>query len=459
MKLRKLTAFLLVTLLVLPLLVGCAEALGDADQPSKTTEDPYAPLTTEKKDYSAAVGMTISVVANGVNMGKAFSADVCDAYQGILGELVNVRMEDMSGIHVCSGDELRVKVDRVDATTPPTVHAAKIELVAYGKYHEGDDEYMIPGYGFGPYTIPDLSEISINEKMPSANALKNAKDSKDTYRLRSYDWTDYGALRVIRVADGIVYLAAAGSRVANMALVGIPKDSFRVGDHVNVDVLKYYQENESWIEVAYLEDVIAFKLLTEEETHRAYRSSHMIDKPVIYLYPEEETVCSVKVDLDGTLTCTYPEHGKDGWKDFTAYPDGTLVFPDGKEYYALYWEGVQAAAWDFSQGYCVRGEDTAAFLEWALAEQGLTAREANEFIVYWLPQMQENRYNVITFQTDAYTDSAPLEITPAPDSLLRVFMVYYPTDTKVEIAPQTFEGFARSGFTVVEWGGSQISEP
>ena len=182
-------------------------------------------------------------------------------------------------------------------------------------------------------------------------------------------------------------------------------------------------------------------------------------KPILYFYPETPTVCSAKLTLNGQLTCTYPEHGKDGWKNFTAYPDGTLVFPDGKEYYALYWEGVQAAAWDFSQGYCVRGEDTAAFLEWALAEQGLTAREANEFIVYWLPQMQENRYNVITFQTDAYTDSAPLEITPAPDSLLRVFMVYYPTDIKIEIAPQTFEGFVRSGFTVVEWGGSQISEP
>ena len=458
MKLRKLTAFLLVTLLVLPLLVGCAEALGDADQPSKTTEDPYAPLTTEKKDYSAAVGMTISVVANGVNMGKAFSADVCDAYQGILGELVNVRMEDMSGIHVCSGDELRVKVDRVDATTPPTVHAAKIELVAYGKYHEGDDEYMIPGYGFGPYTIPDLSEISINEKMPSANALKNAKDSKDTYRLRSYDWTDYGALRVIRVADGIVYLAAAGSRVANMALVGIPKDSFRVGDHVNVDVLKYYQENESWIEVAYLEDVIAFKLLTEEETHRAYRSSHMIDKPVIYLYPEEETVCSVKVDLDGTLTCTYPEHGKDGWQNFTAQPDGTLIFPDGKEYYCLYWEGKAKFAPDFSKGFCVKGSDTADFLAEILPELGLTDREANEFIIYWLPILQKNPYTLISFQSEAYTSTAELEISPAPDSLLRVYMAAKPLTAPVEIEPQTFDGFERIGFTVVEWGGSIIEE-
>ena len=183
------------------------------------------------------------------------------------------------------------------------------------------------------------------------------------------------------------------------------------------------------------------------------------EKPILYFYPEVSTVCSAKVTLNGELTCTYPAHGADGWKDFVAHPDGTLVFPDGKRYYALYWEGLQKAEWDFSRGFCVRGEDTAAFLEWALAEQGLNEREANEFIIYWLPQMQDAPYNVISFQTEAYTEGAALEITPAPDSLLRVFMTYYPTDAEVEIAPQIFEGFTRQGFTVVEWGGSPVRQP
>lgn len=182
-------------------------------------------------------------------------------------------------------------------------------------------------------------------------------------------------------------------------------------------------------------------------------------KPIIYLYPEESTVCSVKVDLDGELTCTYPEHSVDGWQNFIAHPDGTLVFPDGKEYYALYWEGINDVEWDMTKGFCVRGEDTAEFLEWALAEQGLTRREANEFIVYWLPLMQENPYNVISFQTTAYTDEVNLDITPAPDSLLRVYMTYYASDREVEIQPQSFESFERQGFTVVEWGGSIIERP
>ncbi len=182
------------------------------------------------------------------------------------------------------------------------------------------------------------------------------------------------------------------------------------------------------------------------------------EKPIIYLYPQVPTVCSVKLTLNGALTCTYPDYGK-GWDNFTAYPDGTLVFPDGKEYYALYWEGVQYGDWDLSKGFCVRGEDTASFLEWALASQGLTPREANEFIVYWLPRMQENTYNVISFQADTYTEGAVLDIAPAPDSLLRVFMTYYASDTYVDIAPQSFSPFIRQGFTVVEWGGSEIEKP
>ena len=179
-------------------------------------------------------------------------------------------------------------------------------------------------------------------------------------------------------------------------------------------------------------------------------------KPIIYFYPDTPTECSAKLELDGRLTCTYPEYGESGWDSFTAYPDGTLVFPNGKEYYALYWEGVHNTEWDMTKGFCVKGEDTAEFLEMALAEQGLTSREANEFIVYWLPRMQENAYNVISFQTKAYTDNARLEINPAPDSLLRVFMTYYATDEKIDIEPQTFEGFDREGFTVVEWGGAVI---
>jgi hypothetical protein len=214
------------------------------------------------------------------------------------------------------------------------------------------------------------------------------------------------------------------------------------------------------------EDITAITAMTEEDIWQSFVDRNrvdpdydapLVDKPVIYLYPEEDTECSVKVTLqNGRLTCTYPEHGENGWQNFTATPDGTLIFPDGKQYYCLYWEGKCDLEPDFTKGACVKGSETAAFLEKALAEMGLSEREANEFIIYWLPILQENPYNLISFQTEAYTSVAELEITPTPDSLLRVYMTAKPLDHYEEIEPQVFDGFERKGFTVVEWGGSII---
>ena len=177
-------------------------------------------------------------------------------------------------------------------------------------------------------------------------------------------------------------------------------------------------------------------------------------KPVIYLYPEETTRVTVDLAFNGKLTCTYPAY-ENGWR-VTAAPDGTLTDAAGQTYNYLYWEGEGSEVYDLSQGFCVSGSDTAAFLEDALAQLGLTRREANEFIVYWLPMMEDNAYNLITFQREAYTEAAKLTVTPAPDSVLRVFMVWKPLEKPVELPEQTLPAFERRGFTVVEWGGTRI---
>ena len=177
-------------------------------------------------------------------------------------------------------------------------------------------------------------------------------------------------------------------------------------------------------------------------------------KPVIYLYPEEKSRVEVSLDYCGELTCTYPRY-KQGWT-VTAQPDGTLTDEQGKEYNYLYWEGVGYDNFDFSEGFCVTGEDTAEFLENALASLGLTRREANEFIVFWLPMMEKNPYNVIAFQTETYEEAAKLHVSPKPDSLIRVFMAWYGSQEAVELQEQQLTTPEREGFTVVEWGGSEV---
>ena len=164
-------------------------------------------------------------------------------------------------------------------------------------------------------------------------------------------------------------------------------------------------------------------------------SSMSDEKPVIYLYPEQEEEVSVRLDYDGKLTCTYPEYDN-GWH-VTAAPDGRITDENGQEYNYLYWEGETEQEYDFSEGFCVAGEDTAEFLEDALDRLGLTRREANEFIVYWLPRMEQNEYNLISFQSEAYTDHARLSIQPEPDTVIRVFMAYKPVENEQEIPEQT----------------------
>lgn len=226
---------------------------------------------------------------------------------------------------------------------------------------------------------------------------------------------------------------------------GTLPEEWCVGDKVHVTYENAYYDEAQQRGEADLLEVTASDFTPDPDV--AY-------KPVIYLYPETETDVSVRLRLNGRLTCTYPAYGE-GWQ-VTAMPDGTLTDVNGLSYNYLYWEGELDTRYDFSKGFCVRGEDTAAFLEEALAKLGLTRREANEFIVYWLPQMQENPYNLISFQTQCYLDAAGLEISPVPDTLIRVFMAWMPSEIQVEMEPQLLNAPERTGFTVVEWGGTRV---
>ena len=191
--------------------------------------------------------------------------------------------------------------------------------------------------------------------------------------------------------------------------------------------------------------------------YRRTRRSRGILRDVTSYYDiaVEKTDIDVTLDFNGTLSFTYPEY-KGIWR-ITAYPDGTVYDRDtGLEYSYLFWEGISNVEYDMSSGFVVKGEDTAEFLRTTLAEMGLTPREYNEFIVYWLPRMQGNAYNLICFQSEIYTENAKLNITPKPDSMLRVFMAFRPLEQPIEIQPQTIQPFVRHGFCVVEWGGAEI---
>ena len=141
-----------------------------------------------------------------------------------------------------------------------------------------------------------------------------------------------------------------------------------------------------------------------------------------------------------------------------AHPDGTLTnLADGREYSYLFSEGKEYDLHiDETRGFVVKGSETREFLQTKLAELGLIPREYNEFIVFWLPKMEQNPYNFIQFVGEEYENSAPLFISPKPDSILRVFMAFKALDHYEQVTPQIIKPFERKGFSVVEWGGTEI---
>lgn len=181
-----------------------------------------------------------------------------------------------------------------------------------------------------------------------------------------------------------------------------------------------------------------------------------VDKPIIYLYPEQETEVTVKLKNPEKLTCTYPKY-KESWNVIAKLNGDLIDLNTGRNLYALYWEGINTTKSNDEEGFIVKGEDTIEFLEEKLAILGLTEREANEFIMYWLPQMESSKYNFIRFETiEEINENMELEISPKPDSIIRVMMEWQSISEEKEIEEQELVTPVREGFTVVEWGGSRI---
>ena len=180
-------------------------------------------------------------------------------------------------------------------------------------------------------------------------------------------------------------------------------------------------------------------------------------KPVIYLYPKKKQKISVKLGNKDRIIVSYPKY-IDGW-NVLAEPNGDLLDLDtNKKLYSLYYENKNG--YDFrveKDGFVVRKEDIATFLEEKLEILGLNYKEKEEFIIYWLPELQKYDYNYIRFATmDEINKNMPLEFSDKPDTLIRVIMTYKPLNKQIEVEEQKLEKQERKGYVAVEWGGTKV---
>lgn len=186
----------------------------------------------------------------------------------------------------------------------------------------------------------------------------------------------------------------------------------------------------------------------------------MLEKPVIYLYPTEKTAIDIKLDLKGKLLTTFPKYDKK-W-EVIAEPNGQIFDKKTNRYYSsLFWDGTidfPSAHYKYEDGFIVPKEKLTEFFIEKLEHIGLNNQETNEFIQYWLPVLERNKYNFIHFLiNEKCSEIATLNVNPKPETSIRIYVEFYGLENFKNINEQQLPKTNRRGFTLVEWGGSDVS--
>ncbi|WP_310555107.1 TonB-dependent receptor plug domain-containing protein [Flavobacterium sp.] len=188
----------------------------------------------------------------------------------------------------------------------------------------------------------------------------------------------------------------------------------------------------------------------------------ILRKPVIYLYPKEKTDIDFQLNFKGELLTTFPKYDKN-WT-LTAYPDGKIFDKKTNRFYtSLFWDGkfdFPKEHYNYKEGFVVSKNNLNTFLIEKLEHIGLNTFETNDFMQYWLPILEKNEINFIHFRVNTDYDLISKNIVnPKPDTSIRVFMDFYALDKIMEFQEQILPKTERKGFTLIEWGGSDVSIP
>jgi ubiquitin len=183
---------------------------------------------------------------------------------------------------------------------------------------------------------------------------------------------------------------------------------------------------------------------------------HMVlKKPVIYVYPEKPMEVSVSINITkGKFSVVYPKfnEGNNSWK-IKANPNGDIEI-NNRKYPYLFYECDSYFNQETNEGFIVDENNAEAFLEEKLKFLGLNDKEKTDFITFWLPVLLKNKLSLCSFQSKEFFEHIPMNVSPKPDTLIRIFLTIKKIDAPIEVKEQKLERHERKGFTVVEWGGS-----
>ena len=231
-----------------------------------------------------------------------------------------------------------------------------------------------------------------------------------------------------------------------------------IPNRLDIEILCSWNENEwdendkEYFHINVIDTSCSYSCLPDFNWEMVCRD-YCLKKPIIYFYPITETEVNIKLWVPENLSHTYPKYNYEKWRNVLAQPDWDLEDMDTwRKLYALYREWKSDNETNFEEWFVVAWKDIIPFLEEKLAILWLNEREAEEFIVYWLPQMENNKYNLIRFETKTQQDeNMPLNITPTPDTVIRVMMDWKAIEEPINIPEQELTTPERTWFAVVEW--------
>lgn len=183
-------------------------------------------------------------------------------------------------------------------------------------------------------------------------------------------------------------------------------------------------------------------------------------KPVIYLYPTEPLFVDVKLEIPGRVTVSDPLYPDDGWKNVYAYPNplGAIKY-QGRDYPYLYYETDVVKPEIPTQGFVVKTELLEPKLRDMLTKIGLIEHEQNDFIEYWLPELQAEKKPYMFITTLPHEEKEKVDkviMSVEPDTRIEVIFEFEPLDEFKIVTPLKLPSTPpkREGFTMVEWGGA-----
>lgn len=175
-------------------------------------------------------------------------------------------------------------------------------------------------------------------------------------------------------------------------------------------------------------------------------------KPVIYLYPTTDT--NVSVEVGANITKSEPPYPQNGWT-VLAHPSGQLDY-QGRSYPNLFWEGKGLGIYPdlTNYGTVVSQKDLIPTLKSQLRSLGLNFQESADFMDFWTDKLPTSPYTRLTWLGTKEMDQlAPLSVSPAPQTTIRIFLDFAGLQVPIKLTPQKLTSPPRSGFTLIEWGG------